>query len=217
MKKVHASRITVALIAAVLIWHYVDRRNDLQCYVMQLADMHEFVFEAGYASEDEIRDIVWNDTVAAFHGQAWRVKLDQVFHAIFMGGNRGQQVLNHLRNPPADPPEFICAGSINWSIWHDPDFTEYRHYYGEDIKSLHQVSIALQAIPPEELRHYEVSANLSYVRHSSHEGGSDWSSSYRYLGTVSARDWLEGAILPDYWAGWYESWLEQWKELSSSE
>lgn len=217
MKRVYATRLIVALIIGVLVWQYVERRNDLQCYVMQLASMHEFVFTAGYASEDEIRDIVWDDTVAVFHGQAWQASLDQVFHAIFMGGNRGQQVVAQLSNPPADSPDFTCEGYIDWTIWHNPDFKVHGIYSDEGIESLHQVTTALQAIAPEELRHYEVEADLNYTKSRWNEGNGDWSVGYRTIGTVSAREWLEGKIVPDYWSGWYESWLEQGQDLQNDD
>ena len=100
MKRVYATRIIALLIIVVLIWQYVEKRQDLQCYVRQLASRHEFVFKAGYASEVEIREIVFKDTTADFHGQAWRASLDQIFQAIFMGGNRGAQVVAYLTNPP---------------------------------------------------------------------------------------------------------------------
>ena len=33
---------------------------------------------------------------------------------------------------------------------------------------------------------------------------------------VSAREWLEGKIVPAYWSGWYEAWLEGWQEIKDS-
>ena len=213
MKKVHITRAIGLLIIVVLIWQYVEKRNDLQCYVLQLASRHEFVFKAGYASEDEIRDIVFNDTVADFHGQMWRASLDQIFQAIFMGGNRGKQVVALLLNPPDDLPDFSCEGSIEWTIWYNPDFTVLRNYTGTGIKSLHHVTTALQAIPQEELRQYEVAADLTYYSGSWNEGNTAWSGGSRDAGSVSAREWLNGKIVPDYWSGWYAAWLEQWQKL----
>ena len=217
MKRVHTTRVIVLLIIGVLIWQYVEKRNDLQCYVMQLASRHEFVFKAGYASEDEIRDIVFNDTVADFHGQMWRASLDQIFHTIFMGGNRGNRVVAYLLSPRDDYPDFSCEGSIEWTIWYNPDFTVLRNYTGTGIKSLHHVTTALQAIPQEELRQYEVKVDLTFFRRSWNEGIGAWSGGSRSAGTVSAREWLDGKIVPDYWSGWYESWLQGWQELQDAD
>ena len=220
MKRVHATRVIVLLIIGVLIWQYVEMRNDLQCYVMQRASNLEFVFAAGYASEDEIRDIVWNDIMTEFYGQAWRASLDQVFHTIFMGGNRGQQVVAHLMNAPADSPDFSCGGRIEWTIWWiygSADMAVYKRYSSAENKSLHDVTTALQAIPPEELQDYEVDAELTYFKSRWKNGSGDWSGFSRDGGTVSAREWLEGNIVPDYWSGWYESWLEQGQDVQNDE
>ena len=216
MKRVYATRIIALLIIVVLIWQYVEKRNDLWCYVMQQADRLESIFTAGHATAEEIRDTVWTDTEADFYGQAWRVSLDQIFHAIFMGGNRGAQVVAHLTNPPDDLPDFYCGGSIKWTIWYDPDITVHRSYSGTDIKPMRRVTTALQDIPLEELHHYEVAADLTYYKGNWNEGNSAWSAGSRDAGTVSAREWLDGKIVPDYWSGWYESWLEGWQELQDS-
>ena len=213
MKRVHATRAIVLLIIVVLIWQYVEKRNDLQCYVMQLATRHEYVFKTGYASEDEIRAIVWNDTLADFHGGAWRASLDQIFHAIFMGGNRGQLVLTQLKNPPADSPDLYCSGSITWEVWYDPDSAVHRSYSATNLKSVHHVTTALKAIPQEELRHYSVEVDIISWRGIFDEHSYTLIAQYRDDGEVSAREWLGGKILPDYWSGWYYSWLERWKEL----
>ena len=220
MKRIHATRVTIALIVGVLIWHYVERRHDLQCYVMQQASNLEFVFAAGYASEEEIRDIVWNDTKTDLYGQAWWASLDNVFHAIFMGGSRGQQVVAHLTNAPADSTDIICDGRIEWTIWWIYDSAEmavYESYSGAEIKSLHHVTTALQAIPSEELHEYEVDAELTYFKSRWKNGNGDWSGFSRDGGTVSARDWLDGKVVPDYWSGWYVAWLEQGEELQDGD
>ena len=216
MKRSNATRAILLLIIVVFILQYVDKRNDLQCYVMQLASRLEFSFAAGYATEGEIRDVVWDDTEADFLGQAWRASLDQIFHAIFMGGNRGAQVVAYLINPPVDLPDFFCNGSIEWTIWYDPDITAYRNYSGTDIKSGHHVTTALQAIQQDELQHYEVAAGLTYYKGSWNEGNGAWSGGSRDAGTVSAHEWLSGKRVPAYWSGWYEAWLEGWQELQDS-
>lgn len=217
MKRVYVSRVIAVLIIGVSILRVIEIRNDLQCYVMQQATRHEFVFAAGYATADEIRDIVFNDTVADFHGQAWRASLDQIFQAIFMGGNRGQQVVAHLNKPSVDSLDFYCEGSIRWTIWYNPDSTVFRNYTGTDIKSLHHVTTALQAIPHEELRHYEVVADLTYFKDRWNEGIGAWSGGARDAGTVSAREWLSGNIVPDYWSGWYAAYLEHVHELQNAD
>ena len=217
MKRVHTTRVIVLLIIGVLIWQYVEKRNDLQCYVMQLASRHEFVFKAGYASEDEIRDIVFNDTVADFHGQMWRASLDKIFHTIFMGGNRGAQVVAYLLNPPDDYRDFSCGGSIEWRIWYDPDVTVNRSYSGTDIKPMRRVTTALQNIPLEELQHYQVLADLTFHKGSWNDGIGAWSAGSRSAGTVSAREWLSGKIVPDYWSGWYKSYLKHIPELQNAD
>ncbi|MCY4072270.1 MAG: hypothetical protein OXG60_13315 [Chloroflexi bacterium] len=217
MKRVHATRVIVVLIIGVLIWQYVEKRKDLQCYVMQQADRLESVFKAGYVTAEEIRDSVWTDIETDFYGQAWRVSLDQVFHAIFMGGNRGQQVVAHLANPPDVSSDFLCGGSIEWIIWYDPDATVYRDYSGTNIKPMHLVTTALQGIPPEELQHYQVEVNLTYYSSNSYKGSTTWSGGYREVGTMSAREWLDGRIVPKYLSNWYESWREDWQELQNND
>ncbi len=217
MKRSHATRAILLLIIVVFIWQYVEKRNDLQCYVRQLASRLEFSLAAGYATEDEIRDVVWDDTEADFHGQAWRASLDQIFHAIFMGGNRGAQVVAYLTNPPVDLPDFFCNGSIEWTIWYDPDITVYRNYSGSEIKSFYRVTTALKAIPQEELRHYTVEA-VEWSFKGSWDGGRGAMSSFsRDAGTVSAREWLDGKIVPDYWSGWTASYVEQVQELQNAD
>ncbi len=215
MKKVHATRAIVLLIITMLIWQYVEKRNDLQCYVMQQADRHKWVFQAGYATADEIREIVWNDAVTDFHGQLWRAKLDQVFQAIFMGGNRGAQVVAYLTHPPPAPSDLYCKGSIEWRIWYDPDIAVYRSYSGADIKSVHHVATTLKTLPQEELRHYSVAATEYSYKGNFYEGGSAGIHKARDAGVVSAREWLRGEIVPDYWSSWYAAWLEQWDELQA--
>ena len=217
MKRIHATRVTVALIVVVLIWHYIEKRNDLRCYVMQRASIHEFVFSAGYASEDEIRDIVWNDTKTEFYGQAWRVSLDNVFHAIFMGGSRGQQVVAHLTRPSDDLRDFSCQGTIRWSIWNVLDNTFHRDYSGTDLVKVHHVTIALQALEQNELRKYSVEVDLISYRDVYSEHGSTYIAHYRDGGEVSAHDWLDGKVVPEYWSGWYAAWLEQGQEFQATE
>ena len=216
MKKL-ATRVIALLIVGILIWQYVEKRNDLQCYVRQQAAKLGFAFRVGYASEEAIREIVWHDTAAGFHGQLWRVKLDQVFQAIFMGGNRGAQVLAHLRHPPPDPPDLICDGYIDWTIWYEPDVTVYRDYSGTDMKTAHLVTAALKALPQEELRHYAVRATEYTYRGSYFEGGGIGIYEFRDAGEVSAREWLAGDIVPDYWAPWYAAWRENWQERQATD
>lgn len=217
MKRVQATRVIMLLITAVFIWQFVDKRKDLQCYVMQLASRHAFVFKAGYASAQEIRQAVWNDTLAAFHGQVWRAKLDRMWHEGIMGGGRGDQVLALLRNPEDTPTGIFCFGSINWKIWHDTASTVFREYSGEDMKTLHQITTALQAIPPDELRHYEVTATVTYYESEWRDGLTAWSGVLRQAGAVSARQWLDGKIAPDYWSGWYADWQELWQALQADD
>lgn len=219
MKRVHATRAIGLLIVVVLIWQYVDKRHDLQCYVMQLASRHEFVFSAGYASEDEIRDIVFKDTTADFHGQAWRASLDQIFHAVFMGGNRGAQVVAHLLSPSDDLPDFSCEGSFNWTIWYNSNSTIHKDYSGTDLKTAHHVTTALKAIPQEELGYYSVAVDIISYRDAfdGHSGSGSYMAHYRSGGEVSAREWLGGKIVPGYWSGWYAAWLERWQELQAAE
>ena len=216
MKRKVATRVIALLILVVLVMQVVEKRNDLQCYVMQQATRHDLVFTAGFATADEIREIVWNDTVADFHGQSWRASLDQIFHAIFMGGNRGNQVVAWLLNSADEPNDFSCAGTINWAIWDDRDFTVLENFSSSDIETWHAFTTALRAIPKEDLQHYKVSASDLSNKYSADERGSTSIWQHRDAGEASAQAWLRGDIVLEYWSAWYASWLENVWELQET-
>ncbi len=218
MKRTHVTRVIILLIIGLLILQYFEKRNALQCYAMQLADRLEYAYTAGFASQEEIRDIVWDDTVADFYGQEWRASLDHIINAIFMGGGRANQVVARLLSPLQDSSGFICGSSIEWTIWHKTEMSDYdQHFTGVDIQTGYGVTIALEAIPPEELKHYEVGASVLSFRNSWEDDRSTWISQYRDAGSVSAREWLEGKTVPDFWSGWFAAWLENWQAIETDD
>jgi len=213
--RVIATGVITLLLAAVLMTQAVDRSRALQCYVMQQASKHRLVYDQGFAAPDEIREIVWNHTVAAFDGQVWRATLDHIFHVIFMGGERGEQVVAQLGHPDGESSDLHCFGYMGWAIRDSHNDTDFDRFGGFDgfsgsgIEAVHQVTTALQAIPAEKLRHYRVEA-------SDVSGSAIWSErepvwTYRELdaGETSAQAWLRGEIAPSHWSGWYAYWQER--------
>ena len=216
IKRVHATAVIVLLIVVLSVMQIIDHRNALRCYVSQQAAKYQHV--QGFATADEIHDIVWEYTVADLDGQLWRARLDDLFHDIFMGGSRGLQVMAEMQNPADEFSDVYCGGYIEWTIWNNLNgaVTETIDS-ASDMESVHNVTFALQTIPPEELWHYEVSAvEVSFQAIWSDEGNT-WIQHRRPLGEVSAKDWLRGEIAPAAWAGWYAAWQARWLELQEPE
>ncbi len=216
IKRVHATAVIVLLIVVLSVMQIIDHRNALRCYVSQQAAKYQHV--QGFATADEIHDIVWEYTVADLDGQLWRARLDDLFHDIFMGGSRGLQVWAEMNNPADEFSDVYCGGYIEWTIWNNLNgaVTETIDP-ASDMESVHNVTFALQTIPPEELWHYEVSAvEVSFQAIWSDERNT-WIQHRRPLGEVSAKDWLRGEIAPVAWAGWYAAWQARWLELQEPE
>ena len=207
IKRVHATAVIALLIAVLVVMQAIDYRDALRCYVSQQASKYQQA--QGFATADEIHDIVWDYTVADLDGQLWRARLDYLFHDIFMGGSRGLQVMAQMQNPAEFSSDGYCGGYVEWTIWNNIR-GEVTETIGpaSDMESVHNVTFALQTIPPEELWHYEVSAADVSFQSSWSDKGSTWIQHWRHLGEVSAKAWLNGAIVPPAWAGWYARWQE---------
>ena len=209
IKKGHATAVIALLIAVLAVMQAIDHRNALRCYVSQQAAKYQQA--QGFATADEIHDIVWDYTVADLDGQLWRARLDDLFHGIFMGGARGEQVWAELQNPADEFSDVYCGGHIEWAAWDIRDDTTLEITWASSgIEAVHDITLALQALPPEDLRYYKV-----YVAESSFQaiGGdeiSTWIHQHRgsHENDVYAKAWLNGAIVPPAWAGWYADWQE---------
>ena len=216
IKRGHATAVIALLIAILAVMQAIDYRNALRCYVSQQAAKYQQA--QGFATADEIHDIVWDYTVADLDGQLWRARLDYLFHSIFMGGSRGEQVWAEMENPADEFSDVYCGGNIEWTIWNNIR-GEVIETIGSDsgMESVHNVTFALQTIPPEELWHYEVSAvGASFQSIWSNERNT-WVYHQRPLGAVNAKAWLNGAIVPSAWSVWYARWQERWQELQENE
>ena len=212
IKRGHATAVIALLIAILAVMQAIDHRNALRCYVSQQAAKYQQA--QGFATADEIHDIVWEYTVADLDGQLWRARLDDLFHDIFMGGRRGEQVWAELQNPADEFSDVYCGGNIEWFIWNPRDYTILEKTWASSgIEDVHEVTMALQALPPEELQHYTVEVkDVSFQ-----SVGGDLIYHQRETGRVSAADWLRGGIAPPAWAGWYADWQERWQELQENE
>ena len=207
IKRVHATAVIALLIAVLFIMQAIDYRDALRCYVRQQAAKYQQA--QGFATADEIHDIVWDHTVADLDGQLWRARLDYLFHDIFMGGNRGLQVMAQMQNPTDEPSDVYCFGYIEWTIWDTRDDTTLeRTWTSSGIEDVHDITLALQALPPEELRYYKVFVEDVSFQTIGDDETSAWIYHHRRGGEVSAKAWLNGAIVPPAWAGWYARWQE---------
>ena len=207
IKRVYATRIIALLIAVLVIAQVAGKYSDLRCYVQQQASKYQEVYEQGYATGDEIHDIVWNHTLVDFDLHIWRVRLDDLFHAVFTGGIRGEQVIAEIENPDYDSD---CYGYIQWTIWDNRDYSSLDlPFRSSAIEAAHAITLALQDIPQEELRHYSVEAEDASYKLIWNESRGTTLNQYHNAGEVSAKDWLRGDIVPRNWAGWYADWLEQ--------
>ena len=210
IKRVHATRIIALLIAVLVIVNVAGKYDsDLRCYVRQQANKYRYVYEQGFATGSEIHDIVWNHTLADFDWHIWRVRLDDLFHAVFMGGIRGEQVIAKIENPDYAAN---CYGYIQWTIRDNRDYSSLDVPFRSSVRGAHEITLALQDIPQEELRHYSVEAEAVSYKAISNVGRIAKLNQYYDAGEVSAKDWLCGDIVPRNWAGWYADWLEQQDE-----
>ena len=207
IKRVHATAVIALLIAILVVMQIIDHRNALRCYVSQQAAKYQQA--QGFATADEIHDIVWDYTVADLDGQLWRARLDDLFHDIFMGGRRGLQVWAELKNPADEFSDVYCGGHIEWATWDTRDDTTLeRTRSSSGIEAVHDITLALQALPPEDLRYYKVYVGDFSFRSFGDDEASTWLYQHRRGGEVSAKDWLNGKIAPPSWTGWYARWQE---------
>ena len=215
MKKRHISWAIAILIAGVLIWQVIDKRAAFQCYVLQQASLYKQVYDQGLATRHEIHELVWNDTVADFKGQDWRAALDRVYHELFLGGSRARQVMAELHDPADHPADLICGGYILWTIRDVRDSSVWQSFHEFDIESMRDLTAALDLIPPDELRHYKITVQVTTARLIRDDFGGISVSRTRDGGEVSADEWLRGNYVPEYWSGWYAAWLERDRESQS--
>ena len=209
IKRGHATAVIALLIAILAVMQAIDHRNALRCYVSQQAAKYQQA--QAFATADEIHDIVWEYTVADLDGQLWRARLDDLFHDIFMGGRRGEQVWAEMENPSGEFSDVYCDGHIEWAIWDTRDDTTLeRTWSSSGIEAVHDITLALQALPPEDLRYYRV-----YMEESSFQftyADEISAGIYQYRGSheadVYAKDWLNGEIAPPAWSVWYARWQE---------
>ena len=209
IKRGHATAVIALLIAVLVVMQIIERRDALRCYVSQQAAKYQQA--QGFATADEIHDIVWESTVADLDRQLWRARLDYLFHDIFMGGNRGLQVWAEMKNPADEFSDVYCGGYIEWTIWDIRDDTVLESAWAPPgIERVHEVTLALQALPPEELRYYKVYVEDGSFQSIFANGTSTWIYQSRgsHEADVYAKAWLNGAITPPAWAGWYARWLE---------
>ena len=209
MNKVRTTRVIVLFLVVVALSQVIEKRNDLQCYVIQQAKLHRWFYDEGLATVDQIRDSVRNSLADDFHGQNWRLSLDRIYHAILMGGDRASQVVAWLLSPSETISDTHCFGYVSWSIWDDRiagDDEDHHDLYAETIDD---VTAILESIPAEELRHFTVSVNVG-------SSVSNWSgtvsmyrSRVRHYGDVSASAWLRGEFIPAPFADWYADSLSQ--------
>ena len=207
IKRVHATAVIALLIAVLFVMQAIERRDALRCYVSQQAAKYQQA--QGFATADEIHDIVWESTVADLDGQLWRARLDYLFHDIFMGGSRGLQVWAEMENPADEFSDVYCDGYIEWTIWDTRDDTTLeRTWTSSGIEDVHDITLALQALPPEDLQYYKVFVEDVSFQTIGDDETSAWIYQHHRGGEVSAKAWLNGVIAPPAWAGWYADWLE---------
>ena len=147
--------------------------------------------------------------LAEFGGQSWRAPLDNVFHEVIMGGSRADQVVRQVRFPLDPKPDMSCDGFIIWSII-DRRAGDIIWNYRQDagIESMYEISLDLGEIPKEELVHYSVVAESVLSKTIWDDAVMVSTTQTRFLGEVSARQWLSGIYAPDVWARWYVNWRE---------
>ena len=171
-----------------------------------------------FATDQEIRDIVWNDLVTEFHGQVWWAMLDKVYHAIFMGGGRAELVLRQLQNPIEEAWSIVtCEGGISWTVRDERD--RWPWWYSADSKyseSAYDVTVALRRIAKEELKHYWVEATVYLdTRVYGDDGYTDIYERHD-AGETNAEAWLNGQIVPKFWSAWHDRWQQHFEEQQAS-
>ena len=184
-----------------------------------MADRYQLVYERGFATDREISDIVWNELVAEFNGQEWLAMLDNLYHAVFMGGSRADLVLKQLRNPIGEEWWIVtCEGGINWTVRDERE--RWPWWYSVDTRnnnSAYDVTVALRRIPNEELQHYQVEATVYLDMRVYREDGYTDIYEHQDTGEISAADWLAGQIVPEYWSGWHERWQQREEQLQATD
>lgn len=214
MKRNHALIIIALLIVGVAIWHVVEKRLDLKCFRVQQGSIYLTAHVQGYATVDAIREQIWQDTVDEFHGQSWRASLDRIVHETFLGGSRAARVIRQVQFPLGPYADFSCHGAIEWSIYdrrHGELVRKGSFFTG--VETLHEITLALDDIPRDELKHYLVIAELVLNKTTGDDSRRTSVDHIRTLGEVSARGWLRGEYVPEPWSSWYLAWRETNLEL----
>ncbi len=217
MKSRHVSRFILLLIFCLLVRQAMERHEDLECYINPHADRHQFAYDQGLATDQEIRLVVWNDVFQEFNGQPWRVMLDNVYHTLFMGGSRPDLVVKQLQNPVGEDWWIVtCEGGIRWSVRDNRD--RWPKWYSADTwnsESANDVTVALHTIPKEELQHYSIKATEYIETTVYNDDGYTEISERRDAGETSAEAWLAGQIVPKYWSTWHNRWQQRENQLQA--
>ena len=217
MKRRHIELLMVTLIVVLLAAAYLQKRHDLQCFVFQQASKHQQVFDDGFATLDEIRQVVADYTLERFNGGEWRANLDDAVHAVLMGGSRSELVAEELRDPAEPPSDWRCFGDLQWDIYDSrgqPSFVDSA--FGANLDALHEITAKLRDLPAEELAHYKVEAQDYALKSTWTADEEAWIHVSRIIGEVSAKDWLKGKILPEDWVSWYAAWREGNQETDAN-
>lgn len=219
MRNRYASRLIMLLIIGLLVAQVLEKRDDVECYVNPHADRYQLVHDQGFATDQEIRDIVWNDLVTKFNGQVWRATLDNIYHAVFMGGSRAELVLKQLRNPIGEAWWIVtCEGGINWTVRDERDrWPAWHSVDTRNSESAYDVTVALRRLPKAELQHYRVEATI-YVDTTIY-GDNGYTDVYerKGAGEINADDWLAGLIVPEYWSAWHDRWQQREEQLQAAD
>lgn len=214
MKQKHAFIIIALLIVGVAIWHVVEKRLELKCFRVQQGSIYLTAHVQGYATVEAIREQIWQDTIDEFHGQTWRASLDRIVHETFLGGSRADRVIRQVQLPLGPYADFSCHGAIEWSIYDSRRGELVRkNSFFTGVETLHEITLALNDIPRDELGHYLVIAELVLNKTTGDDSHRTSVDHIRMLGEVSARGWLRGEYVPEPWSSWYLAWRETNLEL----
>ena len=209
MKRKHAFIIVALLIVGIAVWHVAEKRLDLACYRVQQGSIYLTASGQGYATDEAIREQIWQDTVDEFYGQAWRASLDRFVHETFLGGSRADRVIRQVHLPVGPYADFSCHGVIAWSIYDKRNGETIRKdSFFTGVETMHEISLALDDIPRDELDHFLVIAESVLNKTTGDDSGRTSVDRIRALGEVSAKAWLRGEYVPEPWSSWYLAWRE---------
>lgn len=218
MRQRHASRLIMLLIIGLLVAQVREKRDDVECYVNPHADRYQQVYDQGFTTDQEIRDIVWNDLVAEFNGQVWRATLDNIYHVIFMGGSRAELVLKQLRKPIGELWWIVtCEGGISWTVRDERD--RWPPWHSVDTRnsaSAYDVTVALNRLPKADLQHYRVEATIYVDMTIYGDDGYTYIHERQDAGEIGAKDWLAGHIIPKYWSTWHDRWQQREEQFQAA-